>query len=262
MKRIKRYLMVFLFVLMQKIVIATPQVSDLLYWNDSIYHVYPSVFRNDARFQRLSSLIDSLYGVSTSNWNGYACTFEIDNDTLYLIAINDRFENDYMNYLFPSEKRKIMSSVSDTLYLGYGKAMYEPDLPFMVYENETTIVVEKGVLKSCKHNMNKSKSTQYGDELKLLDFVYSHIDWNSIAPKVLEKKPRTIVQFSVDSLAMIDNVILLKSSGNDNLDKEAIRVLKSLPGFRVSFFQGKYHYPKYNLSIFFDPEKRSKYISN
>lgn len=65
MKRIKRYLMVFLFVLMQKIVIATPQVSDLLYWNDSIYHVYPSVFRNDARFQRLSSLIDSLYVVST-----------------------------------------------------------------------------------------------------------------------------------------------------------------------------------------------------
>lgn len=106
MKRIKRYLMVFLFVLMQKIVIATPQVSDLLYWNDSIYHVYPSVFRNDARFQRLSSLIDSLYVVSTSNWNGYACTFEIDNDTLYLIAINDRFENGYMNYLFPSEKKE------------------------------------------------------------------------------------------------------------------------------------------------------------
>lgn len=248
------------FVLIQEPAIATPQVSDLLYWNDSIYHVYPSVIRNDDKFQNLTSLIDSLYGLSTSNWNGYTCTFEFDKDTLYLIAIEDEYENDYMDYIFPSEKRKIMSSVNDTLYLGYGKALYDPELPFMVYENEITVVVEKGVLKSYKYNVNKSKSTHYGDEQKLIQFVYSHIDWNSIDSIILEEKPKTIVQFSVDSLAMIDNVVVLKSSGYDKLDKEVIRVLKSLPGFRISFYMGRYYYTKYKLPICFDSEKRKRYI--
>lgn len=152
-----------------------------------------------------------------------------------------------------------MSSVSDTLYLGYGKAIYDPDLSFMVFENETTIVIENGVLKSWRYHKGKTKTTKYGSEMDVLKYVYSQIEWNMIDPDILEKKPKVIIQFNADSLAMIDSVRVLRPSGYELLDKESIRVVKSLPGFRVSFFQGKYYYPKYNISIVFDLEKREKY---
>lgn len=112
----KKYLMITLLLLMQGFARATPQASDFLKWNDTTYHVYPSIIKQDAKFQSLTALVDSLYGLSTANWKGYVCTYEIDKDTLYLVGVKDRFGNDYMSFLFRQKKKDDVFGLGHTIF--------------------------------------------------------------------------------------------------------------------------------------------------
>ena len=151
------------FLLICGIVQATPQARDILYWNGNEYHTIPlKQIEKHFSQEEVNNLKElGQNWKTTANYRGYRFVFEIDNDSLYLKSIvNDNDEN-IMESVLGFQKRRMMDSFSDTLFLGYGKAMYEPAFWTMVYESEITVVFKNGVVQWLKNNKNKSVNSPY-----------------------------------------------------------------------------------------------------
>lgn len=253
------------FLLICGIVQATPQARDILYWNGNEYHTIPLKQIEKHFSQEEVNNLEELGQncKTTANYRGYRFVFEIDNDSLYLKSIvNDNDEN-IMESVLGSQKRRMMDSFSDTLFLGYGKAMYEPAFWTMVYESEITVVFKNGVVQWFKDNKNKSVSSPYyPPDIPLIKLLYSKIQWNSLDKETLQKKPKVILDIENDSISMIEEVAIRKSSGYGEFDEEAVRVIKTMPMLPVSFVKGKYIHHDYRIVVFFDLEEAQKLGAN
>lgn len=245
------------FLLICGIVQATPQARDILYWNGNEYHTIPlKQIEKHFSQEEVNNLKElGQNWKTTANYRGYRFVFEIDNDSLYLKSIvNDNDEN-IMESVLGFQKRRMMDNFSDTLFLGYGKAMYEPAFWTMVYESEITVVFKNGVVQWLKNNKNKSvNSPYYPPDIPFIKLLYSNIQWDSLDIKILHKKPSVVLNIEIDS---IEKITIIRSSGYKEFDDEAYRVCKSIPS-SVSFVKGKYIHHSYHQAVFFDLEKVQK----
>ena len=74
---------------------------------------------------------------------------------------------------------------------------------------------------------------------------------------------RTICQFVIEKDGSISDVVAVRTSGNTSLDKEAIRVLQSMPNWRPGLQRGKPIRVKYTIPILFRlPEKEANKDTN
>jgi TonB family protein len=247
-----------LLVLICKLSLSTPQARDVLYWNGIIYYVYPYInvekTFDDAQLKKLNEKIQE--GTTTSNWRGYSYEFEICHDSLFLISIMNNDGEDLMAHVFGSNKRVMMDDVNDTLYLGHGKTFFNEQFPTAIYENEMTVVFKNGIVKWHEDHKDKSKPSDFSPySTKFNEYIYSSIQWGALDENILEEKPKVHVEYSIDSTGKVFNVILLKSSGYPDFDKEAMRVVAMLPDFPTYFVCGKYLNCKYKLRIDFDKSK-------
>ena len=255
----KRFVQLSIFIMMIcKLSFSTPQVRDILYWNGMTYHVYPFINVenrfDDAQLERLDANAEF---VSTCNWRGYFYEFEIQHDSLFLVSIKNDLQEDLMAYVLGFDDRIMMDDYSDTLYLGYGKTFFDEDFPTMIYESEMTVVFKNGVVIYTRDNKNKSQHTELPHNImKLHECIYSSIQWNALNKDILAKKPQVYVNYSIDSLGRVSDVELRRSSGYPDIDKEAMRVIASLPRFSSYFVCGKYLEKKYWQRIVFDTSKR------
>ena len=100
----------------------------------------------------------------SANWRGHISTFEVKGNKLYLNSIKAFKEHTDFNGLLDQYKdrkgRVFASWVSDTLICGTGECLHvEPDGLFPVYEQETELVVEAGVVVSSRTYTNRIRNT-------------------------------------------------------------------------------------------------------
>ena len=100
----------------------------------------------------------------SANWRGQISTFEVKGNKLYLNSIKTFKEHTDFNGLLDQYKdrkgRVFASWVSDTLICGTGECLHvEPDGLFPVYEQETELVVEAGVVVSSRTYINRIRNT-------------------------------------------------------------------------------------------------------
>lgn len=240
--------------------IATPSGRDVLFWNGSKFFIFPFVdagkeFSN-AELARLDKLTKS---PSTSSYRGFHYVFEIANDSLFLVTIEDGEGADKTAFVLGSHDKRFMEDFSDTLYLGYGKSFYDEAFWTPIYESEMTVVFDKGIVRTTEDHPNQSERSPYSYDLqKLTLFVYSNIGWDVLDSVILSKKPVTYVKFSNDSIGKVQKANVVRSSGFNEFDREALRVIKSLPSLTVSYVCGKYISHEYLLAVVFDLEKAKK----
>lgn len=240
---------------------ATPQARDVLYWNGNKYSTIPNIDiekrMNACELNKLN--LAKTANPPTSNYRGYSLELEIVNDTLYLIAIKDTEYTDLTKIVFGSLSKKPLLDFSDTLYLGYGDSFYDHAWWTMVYESEMTVVFKNGVVKWVKDNKNKSKYSPYTYDIQLLQsFIYSNIRWNELDKKILQTKPVVYLSYEIDSVEQIKEAKIIRSSGYAEFDKEAARVIKAVPGFSISFVEGRYIHHPYTYRIIFDIKEARK----
>lgn len=244
-------------------VFATPQVRDVLLWKGNKFYIFPFIDMNEVfdatEFENLEKI--KTLNPPTSNHRGYSLGFEITNDSLFLVSVWDAKHNDVTMSVFGSRNRKPMINYSDTLFLGYGKSFWDEAFWTPVYENEMTLVFQKGVVQWVKDNKNKSNASPYTYNLQLFyEYVYSNIQWGSLNKELFLPDKKTCVWFEIDSVAMIEETHVYNSSGYNEFDEEVVRVLKSIPSFSRSFVCGKYIPHKYEYC--FDFEEAKKYGIN
>ena len=100
----------------------------------------------------------------SANWRGHISTFEVKGNKLYLNSIKAFKEHTDFNGLLDQYKdrkgRVFASWVSDTLICVTGECLHvEPDGLFPVYEQETELVVEAGVVVSSRTYTNRIRNT-------------------------------------------------------------------------------------------------------
>lgn len=100
----------------------------------------------------------------SANWRGHVATFEVKENKLFLNSIktskaNTTF-NDLLDKYLDRKGRVFASWVSGTLICGAGACLYvEPDGLFPVYEQETELIVEAGVIVSLRTYHNRVRNT-------------------------------------------------------------------------------------------------------
>lgn len=252
---------IILFLIICKLVQATPQARDMLYWNDVTYYVLPFIdVESRLRSDELHSLNKKkTTNPPTSNYRGYWCEFEITGDTLFLISIKDSDKEDITESVFGCQDRRALLDFSDTLYLGYGASFYDYGWWTMVNESELTVVFKNGVVQWVKDNRNKSRYSRYDhDDLLFSEYIYCNTRWNELNEQTLLQKPTVLLRYDIDTLGKIAEIKVLRSSGYAEFDEEAIRVINSIPCFSVSFVKGKYISHSYDYLFSFDLERAKR----
>ena len=100
----------------------------------------------------------------SANWRGHISTFEVKDNKLFLNSIETSKVHTGFNGLLDKymdrEGRVFASWVSDTLICGTGECLHvEPDGLFPVYEQETELVVEAGIIVSSRTYTNRIRNT-------------------------------------------------------------------------------------------------------
>ena len=100
----------------------------------------------------------------SANWRGHISTFEVKGDKLYLNSIKTFKEHTDFNGLldkYLDRKGRVFASwVTGTLICGTGECLHvEPDGLFPVYEQETELVVEAGIIVSSRTYTNRIRNT-------------------------------------------------------------------------------------------------------
>ena len=100
----------------------------------------------------------------SANWRGHISTFEVKDNKLFLNSLETSKVHTGFNGLldkYMDRKGRVFASwVSDTLICGTGECLHvEPDGLFPVYEQETELVVEAGIIVSSRTYTNRIRNT-------------------------------------------------------------------------------------------------------
>ncbi len=270
MKTIFLYLFIFILYLSATGCFATSQIPDyLIYKNDTI-----ALSANPLEsYPYIDSLRPTLFGnrktgCSTACWRGYVATWKLENQKLYLIEIKSC--DSYRDYLKADlkslfekkyQRGKVFAGwVTDSLLSRQGKLIhYVHDGYESIYEKEVLFCFNKGYLTGTLaiDNSKSRESIYVANPDSLRHFIYSHINWDKL-PVTDDPSARVHVQFSGNENGIIDSVKITRHY-NDIFDKEAVRVIKSIPNWSVLYVHGKFQRYTWFMPIVFTQEFRRLY---
>jgi len=246
----------------------TAQIPDKLIYNGDTFSIFSNPLE---QLINIDTLRKQLFGDKKSYWRtdcyrAYQAEWTIIDKQLYLTAIfscgfyRDSIKAD-LNTLFGEKCQdgKVQADwVTANILSPQGKQLYYVHSHYeSLYEKEVIYHIVNGrLIETTIFDNSKSRKSIYSDDTTLIHFIYSNIAWEKL-PK--EDNPVNVfVQFSANELGMVDSVKFLKRY-NDTFDKEALRVVKSIPEWDVFYRRGQYERRTWNLPIIFSEEHRKKY---
>ncbi len=282
----KRIFKILLFSLISINVFGTAQIPDLLIYNGDtlLLHSCPLGDYPNQDFITPQNLFGSNGCSFTACWRNYIATWEIINSELYLCEIKnvcypmfiqsvgasfvdeDSIGSEYadLKALFPDKFKdgKVKADwVNRKMIAPKGKLLYYIHAGFeSIYEIEFEFHIKKGQIIETKiFDNTKTKKSEYKDDETLRRFVYSNIRWKKL-PKQ-EKPIKVYVEFSANEKGFID-VAVIRKGYNKIFDKEALRVIKSIPNWEIVYKHGEFSRNSYIFQIEFSEEKQQKYKKN
>ena len=145
---------------------ATRQARDIIII-DKVEHRLNKVLLyqlDSVTYDALEKKLDFSKSSFSGCWRGHISTFEVKGNKLYLNSIKTYKEHTDFNGLLDQYKdrkgRVFASWVSGIFVCGTGECLHvEPDGLFPVYEQETELVVEAGVIVSSRTYTNRIRNT-------------------------------------------------------------------------------------------------------
>ena len=268
----KRYIFIFILILISTSVFSTWQVGDILIFENKKYQLldipleaYPEIDSIRGKF-----FGDKEGGFNTGCWRAYIAEWTVEEETVFLTNI---YSCDYF-----SEGDSIKSNLEDIfgdkcvdgkvkaywiskeLLVADGKLIiYHNDGFRRFYDKEKGFFIEKGnLIEVVDYDNSKMKKSEYFDNPKLLlPFIYSNIRWDSLLD-VTDEKVRVIVTFSSGETEKPENINVVRGSSNPIFNEEAKRVIGSLK-WDVYYKKGKPVRVRYTIPVVFSQEYKSKY---
>jgi len=247
---------------------ATSQIPDLLIYNGDTLSIFANpleqLYNND-------SIRPNFFGEnegceSTACWRGYAAEWIIIDDYLYLTGIysccyyedsikadlKELFGSKFINGKVKADwfTADIISPQGRLLYyihMGY-ESLYETELEFQFINGK--------LIGTKTYDNSMSRQSEYSQNSeKLKEFIYSNINW-SVLPKLKKKAIKVYLQFSANEKGIIDSVKVMRGY-NSIFDKEAVRVVKTIPVWDIYYRHGVLQRVNWTLPVAFSEENRT-----
>ncbi len=278
----KRALKTLLFLFISMKMFGTAQIPDLIIYKGdtlSLNNLPLNSFPNKELInpQKLFGSSGCFY---TACWRNYVATWEIINGELYLKKIRnacyptsmsgvsvsyksgikkDSLGNEYadLKKIFPQRFKngKVKADwVNGKLISPKGELLFYVHDGFdSIYEKEIEFSIKKGVLISTKTLDNsKTKKSKYAKDSKLLrEFISENIKRENL-PASDSIKRRVFVQImSTNDNGKIDSVRVVRGV-NELYDNEAVRIVRSIPEWNVTYRHGEKYNRGWIITINFD----------
>lgn len=222
----------------------TAQIPDFLIYDGDTLSIYANPLESYFDTHSRPDSIFNRYGYNlTACWRGYIGYWELKNDSLYLIELQGDSTSIDLSLIFQDRetKDKIFADWYDNSILNpYGKLLHYEHMGYSsIYEFEREFVFANGILKEIKYFDNsKSKKSKYTQDKKLLmDYIKNNTN-HSLLPDTIDNA-RVLVQIlKVTENGVIDSVLVVRGF-NNVLDKEAMRVIKSIPEWDILYNHGE-----------------------
>lgn len=163
-------------ILLCNLLFATEQEPDILYYNGKKIFIYSypleSRVKNDSK---LVKKLDKLECMSTACWRRVIGNYKIENDSLFLIGLQEPCEKQSLNLENYFDKTEIKNGkifvnwFSDQIIEGFGKYLGFSLSEYKgIYENQIDIELQKGLVKNIfikEQGKNKILGSWGNDEL-------------------------------------------------------------------------------------------------
>jgi len=279
---------ILLFLCLPMKMFGTAQIPDLIIYKGDTLSLCACPLESYPNKELINSknLFGGKWCAFTACWRNYVATWEIIDDKLYLTKVRnacyptavrniaayykagvekDSIGSEFadLKLLFPDRyENGIVRAdwVSGKLISPQGKLLYYIHDGFeSIYEKELEFTIENGkLIETQQFDNSKTKRSEYtkNDEL-LKDFIRDNINYDNL-PKSDTIKGRVSVKIiSSDDNGKIDSVEVLRGI-NAIYDKEAVRVIKSIPEWDVIYRHGKRISQIWTVPVIFDMTKKKE----
>jgi hypothetical protein len=259
---------------------STAQIPDRLIYNgDTI-----SLFDCPLEYYPNREIINprNLFGGSgcfyTACWRNYVATWKIENNKLYLVQIRnacyptdseyvgisihagaDTIGKEYadLKSLFPDrfENGKVLADwVSTTMISPLGNLLFYIHDGFeSIFERELEFTLKNGnLINTQEYDNSKTKKSKYTSDSYLRDFIENSINYSNVPYP--DKEIRVVIRIMGSTEdGIVDGVSILKGY-NDIYDKEALRVVNSIPEWDIIYKHGKKIDIPWMIPVIFRPK--------
>lgn len=242
-------------------ILSTAQSPDYLIFKGDTLPIFTNPLESyfDDQHPRPDSVFEKYGYNSTGCWRGYIGYWELKNDSLFLIELQGKSMNIDLSLIFSDRNTngKIFADWFNYSILNpYGERILYVHMGYSsIFEFEKEFFFSKGILTDIiEYDNSKSIKSKYTQDQQLLsDFLYENTD-HSLLPDTVDKAKVTcsIVRTTLDG--KIDSVNIVRGY-NETLDKEAIRVIKSIPEWDVIYYHGKPYFIKWYIPVIFERKK-------
>jgi hypothetical protein len=259
----------------------TAQIPDRLIYNGDTLALFdcPLGYYPDQGILSHKKMFGGKECFFTACWRNYVATWKIENDKLYLTEIRnacyptdmkdvkvsykaetDNIGNEYadLKLLFPDKFKdgKVAADwMNCNLLSPKGKLLhYFHDGFESIYEKEVEFKIENGLLLGIREMDNsKTKESVYSQDQKLLsNYIQTHIDYSNL-PRSKDKIRVLVMILKTNEDGKIDSVRIIRGY-NDVYNKEALRVVKSIPQWDVLFRHGEQINIYWTIPVIFQEE--------
>jgi hypothetical protein len=266
---------------------ATAQIPDILIYKGDTLALFSNPLEDypDKTFTDPQNLFGDNGCFFSACWRNYIATWEIIDDNLYLTQVRNAcyptelkdvaasykgepkdIGNEYadLKRLFPKKYKdgKVKADwVTANIIAPQGNLLYYVhDGYASSYEKELELQFKKGKLISIKtYDNSKTKQSVYSqDSKKLLEWIENSIEWSNLPDFDYGYQIRVVLRFSANENGIIDNVDVIKGY-EERFEKEAVRVVKSIPEWDIYYRHGKHERKYWNIPISFSELKKKKY---
>lgn len=270
----KRYGIISILFLISTSVFPTWQAGDILIYEGKEYQLLDTPLE---AYPEIASMREKFFGdkdggYSTGCWRGYIAEWVVEEGTVFLTNIysynyfaeGDSLKSD-LKELFGDkcvDGRVKADWISKELLVADGKlVMYFNDGFQRFYAKEKGFFIEDGnLVEVVDYDNSKMKKSEYSDNSrKMIRFIYSNIQWDSL-PDVTDERVRVIVTFRSGETENPENITVIRGSSNPLFDEEAKRVI-SLLKWNVYYKRGKPVRIGYTIPVVFSKENKAKFSS-
>ena len=245
---------------------ATAQYGDILIYKGDTLILFSNPLEQyfESKGKRAINHYE-LSWTSTACYRGYRATWEIVNDSLYLIRVQKACyskEPQYFNLTKEFGADKAFANwFSGKALAPKGKLIHYVHSGYdSFYETEIMLTFKDGILTGqVEYDNSKSYKSVFAENRdSLQNFIYRNINW-SIIPDLNDESIKVLISIQSGESVKADSITIFRGSDSKVLNEEAVRVIKMLPEWNVYYRKGEVYRMKWIVPLIFNEEKRKKY---
>ena len=241
---------------------STNQIEDILYWNNDTLFLYESPLEQISGIKfKLQADEDTIWE-SSDCWRGYVAKWQIIDNKLYLLNVNDCNSGKNLNYKLEktldrqfTNGKMLADWVNKTYWTGKD-LVPEQTLYISVYKHEYNLTFEKGDLVNLTEF--HFRKCDYDNEDKWTEFILNNLNWEEL-PETGAKNVNISAYIEPDNEGNISKVTI-EHSDDYRYNVEIIKAIRKLPCMTIYFNEGKIWDVGQEIYLTINIENINKYV--